>query len=183
MQAERQDRLRQDTLRSYKLLAMAFIRESKPDSALLFLDKASSYANTSDERDAIGNDMARASSVRIRLLIDKRSIPEALQGVNAMLVQSPGQPSLLYQRALCYSKLGNIQDAVADLQIPMSQGYEGAEDLHEKINPIRKRVSYYLTRCCDGSPSPSNAKGRGACSHHGGVCDWNEAVYEEYRKY
>src|SRR5690606_41486298 len=88
---------------------------------------------------------------------------------------------LLYSRALCYSKSGQTADAVRDCRKAMKLGNKEANKLHEKINPIKKRIAYYVTRCCDGTTS--NAKGRGACSHHGGVCNWNEPVYEEYRKY
>lgn len=38
-------------------------------------------------------------------------------------------------------------------------------------------ITGYRTLCRDGEYSPSNAKGRGACSHHGGVADWNAPVY------
>jgi tetratricopeptide (TPR) repeat protein len=87
----------------------------------------------------------------------------------------------LYQRALCYQKQNEIQLAVNDLKEAIELGHEEAETLHEKINPERKRIAYYVTRCRDGSTS--NASGRGACSHHGGVKNWNEPVYETYRKY
>ncbi|RZJ84224.1 MAG: tetratricopeptide repeat protein [Chryseobacterium sp.] len=88
---------------------------------------------------------------------------------------------IYYQRAYCYYKLGNLKEAVADLTHSKSLGYESAITLYNKVNPLKKRISYYVTRCCDGSTS--SAKGRGACSWHGGVCNWNDPVYEEYRKY
>lgn len=43
---------------------------------------------------------------------------------------------------------------------------------------IEKTIVEYRTLCRDGEYSPSNAKGRGACSHHGGVEDWNAPVYD-----
>lgn len=39
-------------------------------------------------------------------------------------------------------------------------------------------ITGYCTLCNDGQYSPSNAKGRGACSHHGGVANWNAPVYD-----
>ena len=69
--------------------------------------------------------------------------------------------------ALKYYKLDGTQEGVK---------------LYNKLNPIKRRVILYQTMCCDGTASPSNAKGRGACSHHGGVCDWNKPIYQEYRE-
>lgn len=37
----------------------------------------------------------------------------------------------------------------------------------------REEVTGYCTLCNDGTYSPSCATGRGACSHHGGVAQWN----------
>jgi len=37
----------------------------------------------------------------------------------------------------------------------------------------REEVTGYCTLCVDGTYSPSCATGRGACSHHGGVAQWN----------
>lgn len=37
----------------------------------------------------------------------------------------------------------------------------------------REEVTGYCTLCMDGTYSPSCATGRGACSHHGGVAQWN----------
>lgn len=63
----------------------------------------------------------------------------------------------------------------------MKMGSTEAEKSYNKFNPLRKKVISYTTRCCDGTSSSS--KGRGTCSHHGGVCNWNEPIYEEYRQY
>ena len=38
-------------------------------------------------------------------------------------------------------------------------------------------VSGYCTLCNDGTYSPTCATGRGACSHHGGVAQFNAPVY------
>ena len=37
----------------------------------------------------------------------------------------------------------------------------------------------YCTLCNDGTRSPSCATGRGACSHHGGVRQWNAPIYNK----
>ena len=89
--------------------------------------------------------------------------------------------TLNYQIALCYIALSDKATAVQYLRQAINQNSERADKLHNKINPIKKRVSYYTTLCCDGTTS--SARGRGACSRHGGVCNWNYPIYEEYRQY
>jgi tetratricopeptide (TPR) repeat protein len=105
----------------------------------------------------------------------------AVDALTSLLLQSPEDATLLYNRALCYDKLGAQEAAIQDLRLAMKAGNTTAETYHDKINPVRKRIVGYITRCCDGTTS--NAKGRGACSWHGGVCNWNEPEYETYRKY
>jgi len=87
-----------------------------------------------------------------------------------------------YLAALCFEKVRKRQDAVNNLRKAIALGHDEADKLHERINPERRRVSDYNIRCCDGSISYSTSR-RGTCSHHGGVCNWNEPVYETYRKY
>ncbi len=89
----------------------------------------------------------------------------------------------LYQRAICFQKSNQTREAVTDAYHASRYGSKAGEKLYNQLNPEKKRLLYYQTVCCDGSYSPSNAKGRGACSHHGGVCDWNYPIYETYRKY
>lgn len=53
-----------------------------------------------------------------------------------------------------------------------------AEQSHdETITTYEQRVTSYCTLCDDGTYSPSCATGRGACSHHGGVAQWNAPRY------
>lgn len=47
----------------------------------------------------------------------------------------------------------------------------------ETVTTYREEVSGYCTLCNDGTYSPSCATGRGACSHHGGVAQWNAPRY------
>ncbi|MDD3187539.1 MAG: hypothetical protein PHD02_03660 [Bacilli bacterium] len=37
----------------------------------------------------------------------------------------------------------------------------------------------YCTLCNDGTRSPSCSTGRGTCSHHGGVAEWNAPIYKQ----
>lgn len=113
-------------------------------------------------------------------LIKTKKYQEALDILNLLITTNASDPSTLYQRALCYDKLGNTEKAVEELKMAMLLGSTEADALHEKINPEIKRVTGYVTRCCDGSTSYST--GRGTCSHHGGVCG-REPEYETSRKY
>ncbi|GAB5416398.1 MAG: hypothetical protein Crog4KO_10160 [Crocinitomicaceae bacterium] len=87
-----------------------------------------------------------------------------------------------YLAALSFEKVRKRQEAVDNLHKAIALGHEDADKLHERINPERRRVVDYNIRCCDGTISYSTSR-RGTCSHHGGVCNWNEPVYETYRKY
>lgn len=52
-----------------------------------------------------------------------------------------------------------------------------AEKTHsESVTTYQEKVTGYCTLCSDGSYSPSCATGRGACSHHGGVAQWNAPI-------
>lgn len=115
------------------------------------------------------------------LFVKDHSYDLAINNYSSLLDRSIDRSENLYNRAVCFQKQEKIQLAVNDLKEAIELGNVKAEKLHDEINPERKRVAYYVTRCWDGSTS--NATGRGACSHHGGVKNWNEPVYETYRKY
>lgn len=52
-----------------------------------------------------------------------------------------------------------------------------AEKTHtETVTTYREEITGYCTLCGDGTYSPSCATGSGACSHHGGVAQWNAPV-------
>ncbi len=59
-----------------------------------------------------------------------------------------------------------------------------AEKSHtETVTTYKKEVVGYCTLCNDGTYSPSCATGRGACSHHGGVAEWNAPRYSNVPEY
>lgn len=105
---------------------------------------------------------------------------DALVKINALLKDSSND-ELLYNRAVCYSKTGKVQEAVYDLKQLLKTDNKKATALYDKVNPVRRKVIGYTTLCWDGTTS--GASGRGACSHHGGVKNWNEPIYQEYRQY
>jgi tetratricopeptide (TPR) repeat protein len=85
-------------------------------------------------------------------------------------------------RAFDLVKSGKYQDALSELNKLIEKDANNSDLLYNRAlcyshtGKIREAVAD-----CDGSTS--SATGRGACSHHGGVCAWNAPVYEESRKY
>ena len=53
---------------------------------------------------------------------------------------------------------------------------------YETVTTYERKITGYCTLCNDGTYSPTCATGRGACSHHGGVKEWNSPVYSEVPK-
>jgi hypothetical protein len=80
-----------------------------------------------------------------------------------------------------YYMKGEKKLAIDELKNLMAKGNKEAETLWNIYNPILTKVNGYITRCCDGTTS--TAKGRGACSHHQGVCNWNEPIIVQYREF
>lgn len=53
----------------------------------------------------------------------------------------------------------------------------------ETATTYQEEVTGYCTLCNDGTYSPSCATGRGACSYHGGVAQWNAPRYSSTPEY
>lgn len=145
------------------------------------LDLAYKISVTTNERNRINNEQVSLTTTVAQDLMKRGNYFNALPELTKAIEKSNGNADLYYQRAICNQKTNHIKEAVEDCRYSMNLGNEKADQLYEQINPVRKRVVGYITRCCDGTTS--YAKGRGACSHHGGVCNWNEPEYEEYRAF
>jgi tetratricopeptide (TPR) repeat protein len=154
--------------------------KNNTNQALILIDSTMRIANSTGEKDSLTHEKNNIARANAFALVKKGKYKDAIP-LLAELLSSSSDKELLYNRAVCLYKTGNIKDAVADLKFAMQKGSEEANILHEKINPIRKRIIGYTTLCCDGTTS--SARGRGACSWHGGVCNWNDPIYDEYRKY
>jgi tetratricopeptide (TPR) repeat protein len=181
LNADKKEQQRKDSLNFYLQSAAALEKSSKNDEALSKINYASNFSPTETEKTEITNSKNHVLATKTFALVKQGKYQAAIPELSNFLSSDPSNSELLYNRAVCYSKTGKIQEAVTDLKPLLQSGNEEAHKLHEKINPLRKRVSYYVTRFWDGSTSSS--KGSGACSRHGGVKNWNETVYEEYRKY
>lgn len=61
----------------------------------------------------------------------------------------------------------------------IDHSYEPAKTHQENRKTGNQIITGYCTLCVDGTYSPSCATGRGACSYHGGVAQWNAPVYAD----
>lgn len=172
-EAAKREKIRTDSLGLYLSKADNELGKHKYTEGITFLDKALNFA-TAKEEDSIRQ--KRADSY-----YKAGKYTAATEEYTHLVLEDYRQPQNLYQRALCYHQLKRKAEAVADLKNAIKLGNKDAEELHNKLNPIKRRITGYVTRCCDGSISSS--AGSGTCSHHGGVCDWKEPQYEEYREY
>ncbi|MGJ7032814.1 tetratricopeptide repeat protein [Niabella hirudinis] len=179
--AAEQDRQRIDSITFYVQQSNQLKEKHKIDDAEKKLKRALSFVNTQEERSSIARQQIAITTIRTEDLIKAGKYKAALPKIDSLLNSDPQNSDLRYNRALCYAKTGKISEAVSDLMPLIQAGNINAEKLHNKVNPIRKRITGYITLCRDGTTS--NARGRGACSWHGGVKDWNYPIYEEYRKY
>ena len=53
----------------------------------------------------------------------------------------------------------------------------------ETITTYTEEITGYCTKCRDGTWSPTCATGRGACSQHGGVAQYNAPIYTKVPHY
>jgi tetratricopeptide (TPR) repeat protein len=176
------DSLKNEVVRKDSLHFYLFrINKEDPQEAFAMLKNAQKFAVAPQEVDTFKQIKKVVSRRFAKTLVKKGQKKAALVVYNGLLEENPKDGDLLYDRANYFIKVGNMKAAVADLATSIETGNTLASKLYNRVNPIRRKVAYYVTRCCDGTTS--NATGRGACSWHGGVCNWNEPVYEEYRKY
>jgi tetratricopeptide (TPR) repeat protein len=181
VEAQQKEQIRNDSLTFYIDASSKLAGKHKTDEALKQLENANSFVKVPTDKEKISIEKNKILTIKTLDLVKFEKYKLALPVLNELITKDGSNSNLLYNRAICYSKTGKIKEAVDDCKTAMQLGDENASKLHNKINPIKQRIAYYVTRCCDGSTS--SATGRGACSHHGGVCDWSEPVYEEYRKY
>ncbi|WP_341900215.1 hypothetical protein [Fluviicola taffensis] len=179
--AEAKELRRNNSLETYLAKTDSFAAVHQPDQALLALVSAEKFVLYDSEKDVVVQKRLQLFMSKATDLINNRKYPDAIEILNQAYQIDEKNSEIIYQRALCYSKSKNIRAAVTDCLLAMELGNKQAEQLHEQINPIRKKIIGYETLCNDGTTS--DARGRGACSHHGGVANWNHPVYEEYRKY
>lgn len=179
--AETREQLRKDSLLFYLQACDRLRLDHKVAEASAQLQHAASFTASQGDKDFIAKQEDALSIVKTLDRVDSGHYEAAIPELDKLIERNPDNADLFLKRAVCYRHTDRIEEAVQDCHAAAKLGSKEAEELNDKINPVMKRVSGYMTQCCDGSYS--DAKGRGACSHHGGVCSWNAPIYEEYRKY
>lgn len=180
LEKEKKNLQLKDSFNHYYSSAKKLLQRRKKKDALKNLERAVTFTS-GDEKNTLASETKKIYSSLAVAFYNDEEYKEAVQVYTTLIEKDRSNLDYIYKRAMCYIGMDRTQEAVNDLRHAIDLGDKPAMILHDKINPIKKRVAYYVTRCCDGTTS--DAKGQGACSHHGGVCDWNEPVYEEYRKY
>ena len=171
-EVEANEKKRLDSLTFYTSQAEINQKSKKYNKAINYYLKAKKYS-TASSRNVISIGLANS-------YFDNRNYKKAIENFNGL---EEIDAEILYKKGICNKKIGDISDAIKNFKQAFDLGDRKSEKEYNQVNPIIRHILYYQTVCCDGSDSPSNAKGRGACSHHGGVCNWNKPIYEEHRKY
>ncbi len=177
---KRKHLVNKDSFNLYYQEGQSQYRQRRYDQALINLEKASVYAP--------GNELRTLNSFKTDVLESVVAVQEkeedfdaSLKTYSELILLNAGDPKYYYKRAGSLLSLNRLKEAARDLKTAVGFGDKASELLYNKINPIKKRQIGTVTLCCDGTTS--GAKGRGACSHHGGVCDWEHPLYEEYREF
>ena len=153
----------------------------KYELGLREISKANHFAHSPANANRVTLSHMELLTLNSESLISSKKYKKAIPYIDTLLLYDSKNIDLLYDRATCYSKIGKRKNAAEDLKPGFNAGDKKSVELYNKVNPIKKHIVGYVTRCCDGSISYST--GRGTCSHHDGVCDWNEPQYEAYREY
>jgi len=168
-----------DSFNYYFDEAKVFRRDRKYMPALNSLGKASLFATPQNDKQLV-NERIEVLTLQADALVKKGQYKEVIQIYTTLIVLNRTNSVYYYKRAEAYFENGQVPEAAKDLNIAVNMGDRAAKVMRDKINPIERSVRY-VTLCNDGTFS--NATGSGACSYHGGVKQWNYAVYEDHRKY
>ena len=171
-ETEVNEKRRLDSLTFFTLQAKNYQKLKKYPKAINYYLKAQKYS-TESNKNIISIGLANS-------YFENKNYKKAIENFNGL---EETNAEILYKKGICSKKIGDISDAIKNFKQASDLGDKKSEKEYNQVNPIIRHILYYQTVCCDGSYSPSNAKGRGACSHHGGVCNWNKPIYEEHRKY
>ena len=164
--------LKKDSSNHFLALGLKDIERKRYKSSIINLDSALIIYPNNHE----------AHYQKCVALKKRRKYNSALKEVNKLIKKTSWRKDkVLLLKGQCLLKLGRKEEAVISFYGSAKRNSIEAGQLYEKYNPYMKVVSYYTTLCCDGTHS--TATGRGACSHHGGVCNWRYPIYKNRRKY
>jgi tetratricopeptide (TPR) repeat protein len=116
-----------------------------------------------------------------KYFIDEGDYESAIEYLRSLIEHKLSNGEVYFLLASSYLAIENKVEAILNFEMSANLGNSKAAGIYENLNPIKKRITGYVTLCCDGSYSYST--GRGTCSWHGGVCQWNYPIYENYREY
>jgi tetratricopeptide (TPR) repeat protein len=116
-----------------------------------------------------------------QVYINEGNYNNAIDYLNYLVENNLGNQEVYFLLASSYLAISSKSDAIINFKKSADLGNSKAAEFYEKLNPLKKKLSGYVTLCCDGSYSYSN--GRGSCSWHGGVCQWDYPIYENFREY
>jgi tetratricopeptide (TPR) repeat protein len=170
-----------DSLAKYMSLASQLSKTKRFEEAIDTLAWAARFASTREAEKSLSKRRTNITWRQANHLMDKGKYSAALPILDSLSRKYPRDTSILLSHGTALAKLGYRQAASQTLQTAIELGSKRAARPYDRVNPIRRTIVGYTTRCCDGSSS--SAKGRGACSHHGGVCNWNEPIYNESREF
>ncbi len=163
----------------------------KKDKSQYYLDQANKNFDRKRYKQTIANldssllifpDNYKALFKKGMVLKRRKKYTQAIEVFNQLSNKTNQYKSEIYlEKGRCLLKLGKKEKAIVQIYQSAQLNNVEAKKIYERINPFIKEIIGYVTRCCDGTTS--SATGRGACSHHGGVCNWNDPIYSKRRKY
>lgn len=110
------------------------------------------------------------------LYLIKKNNKKAIGEFKKAIKVEPKNDVYLYNLGVSYLNVKNKSKAKSYFKQSMELGNKNS---CKEYREITARVKYFKrSRCCDGTTS--SALGRGACSHHGGVCKLENVPYKEY---
>ena len=187
LEAERIEIERKQAIIEAERLAL----QAKKDSSLHYFEVAEKYFYKKHYKQSLANldsslmlfpDNHQAKFTKGLVLKKRRKYKNAIAVFDELIDETNSYDGQSYlEKGRCLLKLHKKKEAILQLHLSAELKNEEAQKLYDKVNPLIKVKTGYLTRCCDGTIS--YASGRGACSHHGGVCNWNEPIYTNRRKY
>ncbi|WP_420571941.1 tetratricopeptide repeat protein [Kordia sp.] len=130
------------------------------------------YRQLSNEYKKIGRFNNRIGILYSIMHKNKNALAEFKKAVKA----EPNNDLFLYNLGISYLNLLNKRKAKLYFKKSMELGNE--EACREYRELTAKTRYYQRTKCCDGTTS--SASGRGACSHHSGVCGIVNIPYKVY---
>ena len=118
---------------------------------------------------------------KTRSAFDLNDYHKSIELIDYLIRTGEKNGEIFFLQGVATLNIGDKISAIKSLGTAITYNHPGARELYDKLNPLKKRISHYVTLCCDGTYSYS--KGRGTCSWHKGVCNWNYPIYETYREF